>query len=215
MRLKETILVAFIIAVFITSSYAVFGAQSLVGYCNDLAQLEILRYGSNYGPVYAKQKGQDWFDVPGTWTKEGKMMRFLSEDMQLLDRAVYEIEITASDGSSLGRKDDIVCPGFRFSCAILELDIEECKLKGDEYYVKFKAKNIAGYDDLNYYAETENMKLYEKTPVSSSGGFTDFFGSVGPVWCAGPAIFGVGLTRHRRAAFALAVVEVVDVWQSK
>ena len=176
MKLNKALLIAVIVGLLGLSTCfsAVFAAQTLQPLCYDTGRLVMNRYGSDTGYVYAKRPdSEDWFNVPGTWAKNGRMMKFTSDDMVLPDRIQYDIEVH-NEKTKLGTTD-VLCPGFRLSCKNIMLEPKECRLKGDEYYVEFTAENIDAVDELSYYFKAESGKIHPKTQVMASKELIDFF----------------------------------------
>ena len=179
MKLKEVVLIAFIAAVLITSSYNVLGAQPINFYCYDNGKVIGYRTGDLIGNVHARAIDGAWFDILGTWSKDGRRMKFETGDMVLMGKALYEIRVEDSNtGMGLG-STKVLCPDFRVSCKIMDIEIEECKqlkTKDDyyvEYYIRFKAKNIVA-DDMSYYVLTKDRKTYSWTPIAKSNELISF-----------------------------------------
>jgi len=168
MKLKKAFLVFTIILVFCSMSYMVFAAQSTIAYCDGQAQLSIKKTGYS-GNVHARLPNGEWFPVLGIWEKEGRKMAFFSDHAVLSSRAVYDIKIVDGAGYQTGFAK-VTCPGLKFTCKFMNLDLKKCELKGEEYFLEFNADNIIGPEDLSYFFETESGKVYDRTPKSESTG---------------------------------------------
>jgi len=113
--------------------------------CDSTGQLQFFQKPIlNPVQVVSKNSGV-LMTVAGKW--EGTT--FTSEEAIFREEGEYEV-LDAQNGNKT-----VTCPGFTFSCKIVNLNVEKCVRKGNRWEVYFTADNV-NIDDLKFEFERKN-----------------------------------------------------------
>jgi len=135
-------------------------SSALVAKCDDSGAVIIYSDQNIDGKVYATKDRQTWFEVPGEWNND--LTIFKSEDMILNDNFNYRLKIDYP-----GFKDvvDTYCPGYKFSCKLLNISINSCYKRAGVFSADFSVVNHNGIYDLKYLFETDKDRLAIHSPL--------------------------------------------------
>ena len=113
--------------------------------CDSTGQLQFFQKPIlNPVQVVSKNSGV-LMTVAGKW--EGTT--FTSDEAIFREEGEYEV-LDAQNGNK-----KVTCPGFTFSCKIVNLDVQKCVRKGNMWEVYFTADNV-NIDDLKFEFERKN-----------------------------------------------------------
>ncbi len=174
-------LFAFVLAVSMVSAKPVLKVS-----CSDAGSIRITGWSGNEEQITARI-GRDVVKVPGSWYRgEDEERRFISEEAIFLAINKTSYKIYIGDTSRT-----IQCPGFKFSCRIINITPVACYNRNGTFIAKYSAHNfrIGKNSSLRFekpflltYLAFEGKKEYERGPVVSSKDFDSI---------------AFGLVRHR------------------
>ncbi len=148
--------------------------------------------------IIQKKNGKVFFDVKGKW--EGTT--FTSDEAIFREEGEYEV-IDLKNGNKT-----VTCPGFRFSCAIVNVDVQKCVREGERWEVYFVADNVkvedlkfefqrkgSGKGLLSYSKRARSLELKDLkwrtlTPKGRYVFEVDYKGDIGVVQVAHPDCVG-------------------------
>ncbi len=98
------------------------------------------------------------FGVSGSWDGDD----FQSEDAVFTEPGLYEFS------SALGLKQNFTCPGFRFSCRIVELNALSCRKNESGIFARFRMVNDDVTDNLKVSFRLSGRKVVSRSAKSYS-----------------------------------------------
>jgi len=130
-----------------------------VAKCDDSGSVTIHSDQNIDGKVYATKDRKTWFEVSGEWNND--LTIFKSEDMILNDNFNYRLKI---DYPGFNYMVDTYCPGYKFSCKVLNISINSCYKRAGVFSADFNSVNHNGIYDLKYLFETDKGRLFVYSP---------------------------------------------------
>jgi len=104
--------------------------------------------------------------VKGEWKKD----TFTSDEVEIVQAGKYVIRDSLN-----GRDREFTCPELRFSCKLVELSIQECKMAGNGFHATFSLQGKGtSANDLRFQFRTPELKSFTYDKSSRSKELKDF-----------------------------------------
>ncbi len=154
--MKKGLLAVILFFMLLLAAYTAAQMPVLRVTCNDAGAIRITGWSGGEETVTAKIGGST-VEVPGNWRKgEEKEKRFNSEEAVFLsiNKTSYSIKIGSTSRT-------VQCPGFKFSCRIINVSPVACYKRNNTLIAKYNAHNLKISKNLSLRFEKPFMLTYK------------------------------------------------------